>query len=186
MPLGETTYPYYTLNILLEEIPEPLQGKLLLLWDENFELFSNARGSSHNHQTWEGGYLDHVREVMNIACVLYRTLNHLRPLPFKLADVLTVLFLHDVEKPWKAELHFTKSERPAFRQKLIEKYGIVLTEEQQIAFKYVEGENDDYSPEHRVTNEMGAFCHMCDYASARLWYDRPLMDGETWGERSCI
>jgi hypothetical protein len=176
--------PYYTLNTLLEMIPEPMRDKLQLLWGANCNRFIEARGSSHNHQAWDGGYLDHIREVMNIAVVLYQTFKILRPLPFTLADALTVLFLHDVEKPWKHEFHLTKSERPGFRQKMLGQYGIELTEEQQNAFKYVEGENDDYTPERRVTNELGAFCHLCDYASARLWHDRPLFANDTWGSRS--
>ncbi len=62
---------------------------------------SSAPGSSRNHQAWEGGYADHVRETMNIACQLYRLFNELRGLPFLLADALTVMFLHDIEKPFK-------------------------------------------------------------------------------------
>jgi hypothetical protein len=176
--------PYYTLNTLLEMIPEPTRDRLQLLWNDNYTKFLKAPGSSHNHQAWNGGYLDHIREVMNIATILYTTFEVLRPLPFTLADALTVLFLHDVEKPWKHEFKFTKAERPGFRQKMLEQYGIVLTEDQQIAFKYVEGENDDYTPGQRVTNELGAFCHLCDYTSARIWHDRPLPVDDPWGSRS--
>jgi hypothetical protein len=176
--------PYFTLNTLLEMIPQPTRDKLQQLWNANYARFSEARGSSHNHQAWDGGYLDHIREVMNIAAALYQTLEVLRPLPFTLADALIVLFLHDVEKPWKAEFRFTKSERPGFRQKMLEQYGIELTKDQQNAFKYVEGENDDYTPGRRVTNELGAFCHLCDYTSARIWHDRPLFANDTWGGRS--
>jgi hypothetical protein len=176
--------PYYTLNTLLEMIPEPTRDKLQILWNCNYDQFSEARGSSQNHQAWDGGYLDHVREVMNIACILYTTFEVLRPLPFTLADTLIVLFLHDIEKPWKHEFHLTKSERPGFRLKMMEKYGVELTEEQQLAFKYVEGENDDYTPGQRATNELGAFCHLCDYTSARIWHDRPLANDDTWGSRA--
>src|SRR5262249_9207094 len=70
---------------------------------EHNDLFWSARGSSHNHQAWAGGYAHHVREVMNVAVVLYDALGQLRPLPFSLSDALVVLFVHDLEKPWAYE-----------------------------------------------------------------------------------
>jgi hypothetical protein len=38
---------------------------------------------------------------MNIAIELYKNLGSHRPLPFSLSDVLLILYLHDLEKPWK-------------------------------------------------------------------------------------
>jgi hypothetical protein len=175
---------YFSLTELLTMIPEPTQALLWNIANKNHDRFFDARGSSHNHQAWDGGYMDHVREVMNIAVVLYNSLNPLRSLPFSLADALIVMFLHDIEKPWKHEFKLIKSERPGFRQKMLDQYGIVLTEDQARAFKYVEGENEDYTPDRRIMNELGAFCHMCDIASARLWHNRPGPRSiETWGWR---
>jgi hypothetical protein len=175
---------YFSFEQLLGLIDEPNRSNLWKVATENHDRFLIARGSSHNHQAWEGGYIDHIREVLNIAVVLYDALHPLRTLPFTLADAILVLYLHDVEKPWKNDFKFTKRDRPVFREKLCAQYGITLTEEQAIAFRYVEGENDDYSPEHRAMNELGAFCHMCDIASARLWHNRPGPHSiESWGWR---
>jgi hypothetical protein len=182
------------------------------LVDEHSERMRKAPGSSRNHQAWEGGYLDHVREAMNIACQLYYWLDSLRALPFSLGDALTVMFLHDLEKPWKhgdsclcghaREAHTTgdalfgptcvpcaeagkrcdlyrctematKESRRLFRNRMIEAYGIKLSDAQSNALRYVEGVPDsEYTPGERTMGELAAFCHCCDILSARLWHDR--------------
>ncbi|MEX1063992.1 MAG: hypothetical protein WED06_01485, partial [Candidatus Paceibacterota bacterium] len=158
---------------------------------DNLDIFMQARGARKNHQAWPGGYLDHLIEVMNIAVVLYTVLNGKRQLPFSLSDALLILFLHDLEKPWKYEangdggVRFTrtlkdKEAQHSFRARKIMRYGIRLTPEQMNAFKYVEGENRDYSSAGRVMNPLAAFCHMCDVASARIWFDHPLETGDEW------
>jgi len=125
-----------------------------------------------------------------------------------------VMFLHDLEKPWKhlpnpneclcghhhadhnrinpwsdaacskctglprncnmfrhVELK-TKEDRRAFRDGMIEEYGIELSDDQKNALKYVEGIPDsEYKPGERIMGELAAFCHSCDILSARLWYD---------------
>ncbi|MEB3340037.1 hypothetical protein, partial [Okeania sp.] len=81
-------------------IDKPNGSKCLQLLEENRQLFQTVRGSTHNHQAWVGGYIDHIQEVMNIAYSFYHHLNGLRTLPFSLSDVLLVTFLHDLEKPW--------------------------------------------------------------------------------------
>jgi hypothetical protein len=180
---------YLMTGELLELIPnrEPFI-KMMQDWTENFY---NAKGSSHNHQAWDGGYMDHVREVMNIGVQLYHTLNLCRKLPFTLADALVVLFLHDIEKPFKVGkvltkcqckygadclcifVQATKENRKKWRDDLIEEYGIELTAEQQNALRYVEGVPDsEYTPGERTMGELAAFCHMCDICSARLWHDK--------------
>lgn len=168
------------------------------------EKFPITPGSSHNHQAWEGGYIDHIAEVMNYALMYYGTLIDLRPLPFSLSDALLVLFLHDIEKPWKYN-ELTKHIAPPsvwggstmedhewlrknststhnwkdrkvkeqFRHDILKTFEITLTPEQENAFKYVEGEIDEYSGDHRVMNELAAFCHICDITSARLWHNFP-------------
>ena len=53
--------------------------------------------------------------------------------------------------------------------------------EQWDALKYVEGEMGDYSARRRVMNPLAAFCHLCDVASARIWFDFPkLGNDEPW------
>jgi hypothetical protein len=155
------------------ELTNPVnQTPLDELYREALLEHPTAAGSSHNHQAWEGGYFDHVREVCNIAISLYHTFANLRPLPFSLADALEVLLVHDIEKLWRPEGGFTsKVTRAQLRRSVIEKRLASFTEEQYTAVTYCEGENPDYSPNERKMNELGAFCHMCDVASARLWHD---------------
>jgi len=158
---------------------------------DNRALFERVQGSTHNHQAWEGGYLDHVQEVLNIAWFLYWRFNKKRPHPFPVADVLLVMFLHDIEKPWKYRVgsdgqleHIpkmrNKKAQHAFREAKIAEYGIVLTEAQANALRYVEGELDDYSSRRRVMGPLAALCHMADVASARLWFNYPFAVGDTW------
>lgn len=170
-----------TLVELINRIASPNREKCMALWHDNAERFQVAWGSSHNHQAWPGGYIGHVTEIMNIAVALHATLTGIRPVPFNLPDALLVLYLHDLEKPWRfdpttgeqiAALK-PKAGKAEFRLAKIAEYGIVLTPEQANALKYVEGENDDYSSTHRVMNELAAFCHLCDVTSARVWHDQP-------------
>jgi len=149
-----------------------------LMHDER-ERFAKAWGSSFNHQAWPSGYLDHVAAVLQIAIELWPVMMGLGPLLFDLDDALLPLFLHDLEKPWKAvpgepRPDFVswkdKAERHAFRMARIRGYGIVLSAEQENAIKYVEGEGDNYSGRARTMNDLAAFCHMCDVASARIWH----------------
>jgi hypothetical protein len=66
----------------------------------------------------------------------------------------------------------TKEDRRAFRDGMIEEYGILLSDDQKNALKYVEGIPDkEYKPGDRIMGELAAFCHSCDILSARLWYD---------------
>ena len=156
---------YRTLNELLDLIPEV--GNLKTFTESLG--FKEAAGSSHNHQAWKGGYLDHVVETMNIACWLYETSP--RKLPFKLEDALVVMFLHDIEKPFKGSHHWdTKEDRRTFRDTFIHQNQIALTVDQRNALRYVEGEYDDYSNKERKMGPLAAFCHCCDVMSARLWW----------------
>jgi hypothetical protein len=175
---------YYGIEQSLKLVDEPHRSVCLRILHENRELFERVQGSTHNHQAWTGGYLDHVQEVLNIGRVLYDGLGSLRPLAFTLSDALFVLFLHDIEKPWKyridcdgnleniPELH-DKAARHAFRLKKLDEYGIVLNDEQLNALKYVEGELDDYTNTRRVMGPLAAFCHLADVTSARIWFDYP-------------
>jgi hypothetical protein len=167
---------YLDITSLMALIPDPNRANLWAIVRDNNELFRVAPGSSHNHQAWEGGYIDHVTETMNIACQLYRTLN-VRRLPFSLSAALEVMFLHDIEKPFaerlKAEERYTKAARKGFRADMIHQYGIRLTAEQENALRYVEGVPDcEYTPGERTMGELAAFVHCCDILSARLWHDK--------------
>lgn len=181
---------YHSLTDLLQMIDNPHQDLCLKLWEDHRDLFSAARGGKSNHQTWVGGYLDHVTEVMNIAVVLYSALHPQRSLPFSLSDALLVLYLHDIDKPWRyeqtgnavanrAEMS-TKEQREQFSARKIKEYEFPLTEEHSNALKYVEGEITDYSPHQRKQGPLAAFCHLCDVTSARIWFDHPLEEGDSW------
>jgi hypothetical protein len=175
---------YLPIRELISLIKGPNNAACLQLLEDNLDLFNLARGSTNNHQAWEGGYLDHVTEVMNIAVQLYACLDPLRSLPFSLSDALLVTYLHDVEKPWKyeqgpdgqlqhrAEVK-TKADAQAFRERKLTEYGIVLTSDQLNGLKYVEGELGDYSSRERVMGPLAAFCHLCDVTSARIWFNYP-------------
>ncbi len=210
---------YLKINELLELIPnaEPLRN---IVRGDNFMRIMDAPGSSKNHQAWQGGYIDHVTETMNIACQLYWTFEKLgrfgKEAPFIVSDALVVMFLHDLEKPWKHFLPLspdeclcghkkhdhcrvnpwsdaacnycidsprncnmfrhvelkTKEDRKAFRDGMIDEYGILLSTDQKNALRYVEGIPDsEYKAGERVMGELAAFCHCCDILSARLWHD---------------
>ncbi len=173
---------YLDLVALLALIPKPNHSKFVQILQEHKTQIVSGFGSSHNHQAWEGGYLDHVVETMNLACQLYRTLGGLRTLPFELHEPLEVMFLHDIEKPFKVgdKLVYngtftpaTKSARKGFRADMIYKYDITLTAEQENALRYVEGVPDSaYTPGERTMGELAAFCHACDILSARMWHDK--------------
>jgi hypothetical protein len=96
---------YFSLSQLLEFCTKRNYDIFVGILAE-LHIIGNAPGSTKNHQAWEGGYIDHITEVMNIAHWLYTSSP--RPLPFGLADALEVLFLHDLEKPWK----FTNAYQP--------------------------------------------------------------------------
>lgn len=154
--------------------------------EENGPAFWAAPGSGGNHQAWMGGYAAHLDEVFGIALILFNRLSQFRELPFTFEDVLLVLFLHDVEKVFKRlpedvernpDYEQYASDPEALREIVMVDYGLTVTEEQDNALSYVHGELEDYSPTSRVAGPLSAFCHVCDYVSARIWFDEPLMSG---------
>lgn len=181
---------YHSMEELVDMIDGPERVTCQTILTDHGELFRQAAGSSHNHQAWIGGYWDHVVEAMNLAVLLYDQLNDVRPLPFSLSEALVVLFLHDIEKPWKYlladgklvdnPLLAKKTERKNFRDQKLAEYGFKLNARQQNAMSYVEGELDDYSPKQRVQWPLAAFCHMCDNTSARLWPEYPRREYDEW------
>lgn len=185
-----TKPPYYSIEELLNQIPGPNGEACRQIYVDYKDLFESAPGSSHNHQTWPGGYKDHVLDAMNIVGALYDTLNATRPLPFEKSDALMVMYLHDLEKPFKFTIdeHGTltdnpdipdKAARAAKRNQLLAEYDIKLSAQQANAMKYVEGIRDeDYTPGARLMGELAALCHSTDVLSARMWYNYPLAAGQ--------
>ncbi len=182
---------YYTVKQMLEMISEPNRAACLRILADHRTLFQTVQGSTHNHQAWPGGYFDHVQETMNIVLAEYNFWHAIRPLPFPVADALLVMFLHDIEKPWKYELgedghlqHIeslrSKEAQHEFRARKLAEYGLTLTLEQENAMRYVEGEMNDYSNCRRVMGELAALCHCADVKSARLFYNYPLAHDDPW------
>lgn len=90
---------YLSIDKLIEFIYEPNRTICQRILKENRSLFEQARGSTYNHQTWNGGYIDHVADGMNYARHLYSFDEAFgRPLPFSMSDALLIFFLHDIEK----------------------------------------------------------------------------------------
>ncbi len=183
--------PYESVESLVTRIDEPNGSACARIVAEHRALFSTVQGSTHNHQAWRGGYLDHVSEVMNIANVLYDQLSALRPLPFSRSDVLLVVFLHDIEKPWKYELgadgqlHHKaemqgKEAHQKFRMEMLARNGVTLTADHENGLRYAEGELSDYTNKQRRMGPLAAMAHMCDVASARLWFDYPAAVDDPW------
>ncbi len=186
------TLDYLTIEQLIDLIDEPNKAVCHAILADNRSLFEQARGSTHNHQTWKGGYIDHVTDGMNYARLLYAFDEAFgRPLPFSMSDALLVFFLHDLEKPWRILVDeegqasnrdglTTKAQFKQFREDKLTSYGLVLTPNQLNGFTYVEGELADYSSLRRVMNELAAFCHKVDNWCARGWHDYPKAEGDEW------
>lgn len=155
---------------------------------------------------WRGGYWDHIVEVMCVGTAVPRFRGHRSAAElaleeqFTLSDGLPVLFLHDIEKPWRrlwedGEPALDAQGRPvirprpagasarkAFAEHKPSEYGVAFSPQQQNAWQYVEGLRDsDYSPNDRVMLPLAALCHTCDLLSARAFYDFPRPGDTTWG-----
>lgn len=166
---------YLTFKELFKLIDDPLGLKLDEIHNDWWPLFKVSPGAKNNHHIWKGGYLDHVLDCMNIAVELYRLFQHRRPLNFSLSSALAVLYLHDIEKPFKyvrsqPNLE-TKIQRREFRHQFVLEWDIPLNLEGMFALDQTEDENEDYSANKRVMSELAAFCHTCDTLSARVWFD---------------
>ncbi len=173
---------YKTFDEIIELIDEPNRERCRKLYSDNKELFDTAAGSSHNHQAWRGGYRGHIQDICNIAVELYHTFATKRPLPFSLPDAVLVLFLHDLEKPWKygqSDIVIPKGHdaQQEFVREKMDEYRITLTPEQENALTYVHGEGHDFSQDRRTQGPLGAFVHICDTTSARIWFAYPKHDG---------
>ena len=183
---------YESIDEMLGFVDEPWRTPCKRILADNRRLFEATRGSTHNHQTWDGGYIDHVTDGMNYGRHLYALDSALgRPMPFSLSDALLIFFLHDLEKPWRLMVQEdgTTTNRPgldtkaafkAFREAKLRDYGLELTPAQYNGLTYVEGEGGDYLSTRRVMNELAAFCHKVDVWSARQCYDYPKAEGDEW------
>ena len=174
----------------LLKIGEVNRFKCIELLNYFMETYPDAPGSSNNHQAFDGGYYKHVDDILKYAIVLYRQLSLFGKTDFNLSDALLVLFLHDIEKPVKycpvlvktgvvdenggieeEILEYETDSDVDIRNRLIEQFNIVLTDEHILALKYIHGEGDDYRKDKRVMSPLCAFCHCCDVISSRIFYN---------------
>lgn len=148
-----------------------------------------APGSRGAHHAWEGGYAEHLRQTMMIVAHDFEIFTHTGRLgelteleQFTLSDALTVLFLHDIEKPFIYDfdeqgnvlkrVEMNKAERKVFQRSVINQYGFALTPTMENALRHVEGVRDEhYIPGERVDHPLAALCHAADNLSARGFYD---------------
>jgi len=184
--------PYFDIDTLLGMIDGDNGEACRRIYDDFKDEFNTAPGSSHNHQAWPGGYVDHVTDAMNVGLSVYNLYNERRPLPFSASDVLLIVYLHDLEKPFKytysegrvsekREEFPDKASGESFKRDLIKRYGIQLTPMQDNALEFVEGIRDHkYQRGKRVMGELAVVCHIADLTSARLWYNHPLADDDPW------
>jgi hypothetical protein len=168
---------YLHLHDLITLIDEPNRSSASALFEDYKERMEVAPGSLTKHQAWPKGYVHHLEETMNFGRDLYALMSKERALDFNLSDIILVLFLHDLEKPFryvegKTEFH-THEEKEVFIQGLIEKYGFILNDNHHNALKYTHGEGNDFNRTERVQKPLAAFVHVCDTVSARIWYDYP-------------
>lgn len=178
--------PYFHIRGLIMCIEEPNRSICKRVLDENWERFCQAPGSTHNHQAWPGGYIDHITEACNLAHVIYPAIAAAYDPGFTLGDLVLCIFLHDFEKPWKYVLGedelrdvdlSTKEKRHEFRRNLIERYGFQLTDEHWNGIEFAEGEIHQYSNRHRHMGRLAAYVHTCDVLSARARHDSPMPNG---------
>lgn len=138
--------------------------------DSHVDLFEKAKGSSVNHQAWEGGYKDHLIQCFEIANRLYKSF----PFDFDLNSAYKVLYFHDIEKMWKYTVRLSSDfdKNKFYTSTLPKEYDIFFTDDELNALKYIHGEGEDYKKDNRVMNSLAAFCHCCDVLSARCFYDK--------------
>lgn len=177
-------------DALLDKTDSVNQAAIRALHHRHWNIISTAPGSSHNHQFWRGGYLEHIRQVNQYVAQLYGNWMEAGVFAslaaeekFTFEEALTVSTLHDIEKPFRAQfgddgrlridgrLH-TKQQRYDFKRQLLDGYGIELNFNQQNAMCFAEGMRDaDYDPTRRIMSPMAVLVHVADLMSARASFN---------------
>lgn len=138
------------------------------------DIFRKAPGSKIKHQAWVGGYIEHLCQCMALAEFLYEPFKNIGGVDFSLSDAILILFLHDLEKPFKyveGKVFHSDAEKSDFILKQAEMFKINLNIKHLNTLKYVHGEGDDYSPTVNIQWPLSAYVHICDVTSARIWHD---------------
>jgi len=161
-----------TLLEIIQSIHDSRTEKILNFHQQHFTLIYKAKGSSYNHHAWEGGYADHIAEVLSIAFIMYNSLKSYRQLDFSLESSLIVLYFHDVEKIWKYTIQEIIDKPTFYRETLKADYQIAFTPTELNALEFIHGEGNAYSNNQRIMSPLAAFCHAVDTISARIWFDQ--------------
>jgi hypothetical protein len=173
------------MEYFLDQMPSEVRDQCTGLFNDKKDLFAKEKGSKRNHQAWGGGYGDHIVECLNIVTYLYAHLSAVRTLPFLLEEALFVMYVHDLEKLYPDQVDnyeqntgcTSKKAKKIVRESLYAQFGfsdyLERNDHIRIALDTVEGENDLYSPNRRIMNELGALCHCADTLSSRVWYAFP-------------
>ena len=166
---------------LIKLIDEPNREKCLKILVDFQDRIEKAPGSLDSHHAWDGGYIDHVSETISVAIRLYDVWDGEREYSFTLSDAILVLFLHDLEKPFKyvePKKNFqTNFYKHLFIRKTSHKYKIDLSEKQKDALYYIHKEEKDFSSlEEQNQSQLAVFCYMCDMFSAKIWHNYPLQN----------
>lgn len=169
---------------LVDRVDEHNRDAIIDMHARNWTAISLAPGSSYNHHFWQGGYIEHIRQVNVFAHELFALwermgiFDSLEPSEqFSLPDALTVTTIHDIEKPFMRTYDDTgslrvsheggKTNKDAIKAAILDEYGLDLSPQQQYALDHVEGMIGTYSPRARVLSPMAALCHTADLLSAR-------------------
>lgn len=139
---------------------------------DNFDRVLMAPGALESHQAWPGGFLDHILDMITIGETIYKTQEDL---PFTFGDLVLVILLHDIEKPFRyvePAMPFEGATNQEIYDFLGKTYHFVLDEMHLNALKYAHGENEHYIPHKRVMKELGGYLHACDVISARSHYNK--------------
>ncbi len=171
---------YLNLKQLIDLIEGQNRDFCINVLNENEKRFRESPGSLTKHQAWTGGYVHHLEEAMNFGRDLFNLMDSRRKLDFSVSDVILVLFLHHIVKPFryvepKTEFH-SDEDKKLLIERIIDKYGIILSENHKNALQYIHGEGDEYSRTERIQKPLAAFVHICDVASARIWFDYPRQE----------
>ena len=174
------------IEYFLEQIKWENSKACLDLHKHFLDNYSDAKGSSFNHQAWIWWYMQHIKDILNLSEIIYNSTSKYHENKFDLEDSYLVLFLHDIEKPvfytknktnevlnlleWKTEenkeMYVWK-----VRDYFLKKFNIVLSNDIKHALKYIHWECDGFSQKKRLSSPLWAHCHIVDTYSARISHD---------------
>jgi len=142
--------------------------------------FNEARGSSHNHQWWEGGYRDHLTHMLNLAEMMISSMVYQSVPKPDWGNLVLAIYFHDIEKLFKyaGDGEWAIGKMDFLTKVLPETFKLTLPQEVLDAIKYAHGEGDDYRKDKRVMNPLGAIVHAADILSARWLFDRRVHEGK--------